>query len=66
MSKQFIRCKYCAYTIMRFGKKRKYQGKKLMLHIVEEHTDKFLMDIGFNGSLMQYLDMRDSEDDWIT
>ena len=61
---KFIKCKWCPYTTKRFGKKGKYHGRTLMLHVIHEHTDRFLASIGFNGSLMEYLDMKYGEDDY--
>ena len=61
---KFIKCKWCPYTIIRFSKKGKYHGGTLMSHVIQEHTSRFLQGIGFNGSLMEYLDMKDGEDDY--
>ena len=56
-----IKCKYCTYSIPRFRGRGVFQGKKLWLHAVNAHEKEFLEAIGFAGTIMEYLDYLDLE-----
>jgi hypothetical protein len=61
--KNTIKCKYCDYICSRFRGRHKYEGRKLFIHVIDNHEKEFLESIGFNGTIMQYLDMTESEED---
>ena len=58
-----IKCKYCDYFCSRCKGKNENGYHKLSLHVVDEHEDKFLVSIGFNGTLEQYMNMLDGLED---
>jgi hypothetical protein len=59
-----IKCKYCSYQCARFIGKR-YGGRKLFFHVLENHEKEFLKSIGFAGTLEQYLNTLDAQEEYL-
>ena len=58
-----IKCKYCDYFCSRFKGRKNNGTNKLFRHVINEHEDKFLLSVGFSGTLEQYMDMLDGLED---
>jgi hypothetical protein len=57
-----LKCKYCDYTCSRFRGRHKYQGRKIFIHVIDNHEREFLESVGFKGTIAQYLDEVREED----
>ena len=56
-----LKCRYCDYTTYRFKGKR-YGGGQLFRHVIDNHEKEFLLSVGFNGTVYDYLEQRELEE----